>query len=141
MNSSQCQTIVNASPSKRTAARVKISSTDHIGLLAHDIFNVSIPKHHIPSTEYVFQHGPAENDPTYGAGANPNAGSSSVWGVVDADGDGDVPISKDEAAAWGAGGGGVNDGDGDGAIGTWARVDGGEVLGGENGIVEFTVVG
>jgi len=95
----------------------------HIGLLAHDIFNVSIPKHHIPLSEFVFQHGPAENDPTFGWGATEN---------VDADGDTGMAQTS---AAWGPGA------DTNAAIGTWVRITGGEPLGGDSGEVEFTVVG
>lgn len=102
---------------------MKLSSTDHIGLLAHDIFNVSIPKHHIPLSEFVFQHRPAENDPAFGWGATEN---------VDADGDTDMAQTS---AAWGPGA------DTNAAIGTWVRINGGEPLGGDSGEVEFTVVG
>jgi hypothetical protein len=112
---------------KSKAARVKLSSTDHIGLLAHDIFNVSIPKYHIPLSEFVFQHGPAENDPMFGWGAG---------SMKDVDADGDANIA-DASAVWGVDG----DGDANAAIGTWVRVNGGEPLGGERGEVEFTVVG
>lgn len=107
------------------AARVKLSSTDHIGLLAHDIFNVSIPKHHIPMSEFVFQHGPAENDPIFGWRA-------SSAKEVDADGDANIPGAS---AVWGV------DSDTNAAIGTWVRVNGSEPLGGGSGEVEFTVVG
>ena len=105
---------------KPIAAKVKLSSTDHIGLLAHDIFNVSIPKHHIPLSKLVFQHGPAENDPAFGWGSAGN---------LDTDGDANV------GAVW------VSDADPNAAIGTWVSVNGGEPLGGKSGEVEFTVVG
>lgn len=125
---------------KSTAAKVKVSSTDHIGLLAHDVFNVSIPKHHIPSSEYVFQHGPAENDPLYGAGAA-TVEADTIWGV---DEDADMPILPvEDSAGWGATSGGKEDEDVDvdAALGTWVHVEGDEKLGGESGNVEFTVVG
>jgi DNA-directed RNA polymerase I subunit RPA43 len=38
-------------------------------MLVHRTFNVSIPRHHIPTEEYEFEHGPAENDPEFGVGA------------------------------------------------------------------------
>ncbi|KAF8322300.1 hypothetical protein DL93DRAFT_2072219 [Clavulina sp. PMI_390] len=103
----------------KLSAKINILSTDHIGLLAHDVFNVSIPKHHIPSTEFTFQHGPAENDPSFGAGA---------WGAVE-----DTRASPTAVGAWGEAE--------DVATGTWVRSSGGERLGGDDGIVEFIVVG
>lgn len=112
---------------KLSAAKVKISSTDHIGLLAHDVFNVSIPKHHIPSSEFVFQHGPAENDPTFGSAA-------AAWGAAPSPNALGGAASGLGSGAWGVEGE-------DAAVGIWVGADGGQVLGGESGIVEFTVVG
>ncbi|KIM26942.1 hypothetical protein M408DRAFT_24965 [Serendipita vermifera MAFF 305830] len=48
---------------------ITICSPDHIGLLVHKTFNVSIPRHHIPADEWEFEHGSLENDPEYGAAA------------------------------------------------------------------------
>lgn len=50
--------------------KISLSSPDHVSLLLHRTFNVSIPRHHIPKDEWEFEYGPAENDPEYGAGAN-----------------------------------------------------------------------
>jgi DNA-directed RNA polymerase I subunit RPA43 len=46
--------------------RVNLCSPDHISLLIHRTFNASIPRHHIPTADWVFQYGPAENDPEFG---------------------------------------------------------------------------
>lgn len=49
-----------------TVGKISLCSPDHIALLLHRIFNVSIPRHHIPVDTWQFEHGPAENDPEYG---------------------------------------------------------------------------
>ncbi|PVG02499.1 hypothetical protein CPB86DRAFT_870349 [Serendipita vermifera] len=49
--------------------KINICSPDHIGLLVHQTFNASIPRHHIPSHEWEFEYGALENDPEYGWGA------------------------------------------------------------------------
>ncbi|KAI9442295.1 hypothetical protein H4582DRAFT_1271278 [Lactarius indigo] len=41
--------------------RVTLSSPDHVSLLVHRTFNVSIPRHHIPTDQWEFEHGPVEN--------------------------------------------------------------------------------
>jgi len=46
--------------------RVALSSPDHVSLLVHRTFNVSIPRHHIPADQWEFEYGPAENDPEFG---------------------------------------------------------------------------
>jgi DNA-directed RNA polymerase I subunit RPA43 len=46
--------------------KVNLCSPDHIALLAHRTFNVSIPRHHIPTETWEFEYGPAENDPEFG---------------------------------------------------------------------------
>jgi DNA-directed RNA polymerase I subunit RPA43 len=48
--------------------QIKLSSPDHIALLVHRTFNVSIPRHHIPVDHWEFEYGAAENDPEFGAG-------------------------------------------------------------------------
>ena len=49
-----------------TAGKVNLCSPDHISLLVHKTFNVSIPRHHIPTEAWEFEYGPAENDPEFG---------------------------------------------------------------------------
>ena len=50
------------------AGKINLCSPDHISLLVHRTFNVSIPRHHITTDSYEFEYGPAENDPEFGAG-------------------------------------------------------------------------
>ncbi|KAI8972237.1 hypothetical protein BD414DRAFT_500628 [Trametes punicea] len=52
----------------KLAGKINLCSPDHISLLVHRTFNVSIPRHHITTDEYEFEYGPAENDPEFGAG-------------------------------------------------------------------------
>ncbi|KAF9071129.1 hypothetical protein BDP27DRAFT_1291887 [Rhodocollybia butyracea] len=53
----------------KLVGKISLCSPDHISLLVHKTFNVSIPRHHIPTDNWEFQYGPAENDPEFGAGA------------------------------------------------------------------------
>ena len=93
-----------------TAARIKLSSPDHVALLVHRTFNVSIPRHHIPTDNWEFQYGPAENDPEYGAQGSEHENE-------------EVDESRIADA------------------GRWIHSTTGEKLGGEDGMLEFTVVG
>ncbi|KAI0630225.1 hypothetical protein C8Q77DRAFT_1137057 [Trametes polyzona] len=52
----------------KLVGKINLSSPDHISLLVHRTFNVSIPRHHITTDLYEFEYGPAENDPEFGAG-------------------------------------------------------------------------
>lgn len=52
-----------------TVGKVNLSSPDHIALLVHQIFNVSIPRHHIPTDHWEFEYGAAVNDPEFGPDA------------------------------------------------------------------------
>lgn len=53
----------------RLRGTISISSPDHLALLVHGTFNASIPRHHIPSEDWVFEYGPTENDPEFGPNA------------------------------------------------------------------------
>ncbi|KAI0675166.1 hypothetical protein C8Q78DRAFT_1010794 [Trametes maxima] len=60
----------------KLAGKINLCSPDHVSLLVHRTFNVSIPRHHITTDVYEFEYGPAENDPEFGAGEgeeNPKA--------------------------------------------------------------------
>ncbi|EEB96532.1 hypothetical protein MPER_04321 [Moniliophthora perniciosa FA553] len=92
--------------------KINLCSPDHISLLVHKTFNVSIPRHHIPTDSYVFEYGPAENDPEYGAGAQDDEGDAG---------------KTDE----GGGGGG----------GRWIHHLTSSTLGAPDGTLEFTVIG
>lgn len=104
--------------------KVILYSPDHVSLLVHRTFNVSIPRHHIPQDVWEFEYGPAENDPEYGAGA--------VEASVDNEGD---------AATKGDGGEKAEDGAVEDASGQWIHRVTGTKLGGADGYLEFTVVG
>ncbi|KAF7971624.1 hypothetical protein HWV62_20734 [Athelia sp. TMB] len=50
----------------KLVGKVNLCSPDHIALLVHRTFNVSIPRHHIPTDNWEFEYGAAENDPEFG---------------------------------------------------------------------------
>ncbi|KAF7361980.1 DNA-directed RNA polymerase I subunit rpa43 [Mycena venus] len=50
----------------KLVGKINLCSPDHISLLLHCTFNVSIPRHHIPTDEWEFEHGPAEVDAASG---------------------------------------------------------------------------
>ena len=52
-----------------SAGKINLCSPDHVSLLVHRTFNVSIPRHHIPTDEWEFEYGAAENDPEFGPDA------------------------------------------------------------------------
>lgn len=91
--------------------KVNLCSPDHVALLVHRTFNVSIPRHHIPSDQWEFEYGPAENDPEFSAEVAPDI--------------------ADDAGS----GANVESG------GRWVHGITAAKLGGEDGYVEFTVVG
>ena len=55
------------------AGKINLCSPDHISLLVHRTFNVSIPRHHITTDSYEFEYGPAENDPEFGVARDDGA--------------------------------------------------------------------
>lgn len=72
---------------------------------------MSIPRHHIPSDDWEFEYGPAENDPEYGGNAQDDAKPN-------------VPNAEAvESTGW------------------WVQKLTGEKLGGDSGTLEFTVIG
>ena len=83
----------------------------------HKTFNVSIPRHHIPTDSWEFEYGPAVNDPNFGAGADTEA--------IRMDVDGTGIAESGEA----------------GAGGRWIHKVTADVLGGSDGNLEFTVIG
>jgi DNA-directed RNA polymerase I subunit RPA43 len=96
--------------------RVNLCSPDHISVLLHRTFNVSIPRHHIPTEQWEFEYGPAENDPEFGLGAQENAAN-------------DDNVHKTSQK-------GEEDGSG-----RWVHRLTHEKLGGEAAFIEFTVIG
>jgi DNA-directed RNA polymerase I subunit RPA43 len=83
----------------------------------HRIFNVSIPRHHIPLDQWEFEYGPAENDPEFG-----NAETDDV--VVDAAAE---PQEDHNQAI--------------DQRGRWVHKITGDRLGGKHRWLQFTVVG
>ena len=91
--------------------KVNLCSPDHVALLVHRTFNVSIPRHHIPTDQWEFEYGPAENDPEFSAEIAPDAAH-----------DADVGATVESG-------------------GRWVHSITSSKLGEEDGYVEFTVVG
>ena len=91
--------------------KVNLCSPDHVSLLVHRTFNVSIPRHHIPTDNWEFEYGPAENDPEFGGEAA---------GGLEVDGETSETVER---------------------CGRWVHKLTGEKLGGEEGNLEFTVIG
>ena len=94
--------------------RINLCSPDHISILLHRTFNVSIPRHHIPTEQWEFEHGPAENDPEFGSGVPNDA----------------VDKNSDNGTSESENGGGK-----------WVHRLTHEKLGGEAAFLEFTVIG
>lgn len=101
----------------RSVGKVNLCSPDHVSLLVHRTFNVSIPRHHIPSDQWEFEYGPAENDPEFGAG------------VEEGEGGGGEEEAKEVTEEKVEGGG------------RWVHKLTGDRLGGPDGHLEFTVIG
>lgn len=95
--------------------RVTISSPDHVSLLVHRTFNVSIPRHHIPADLWEFEYGPAENDPEFG-------GTDDRMDVDITDVHGEDEHATDQR-------------------GRWVHKVTGDRLGGKGRWLQFTVVG
>jgi DNA-directed RNA polymerase I subunit RPA43 len=109
---------------KRLVGKINLFSPDHVSLLVHRTFNISIPRHHIPSDVWEFAYGPAENDPEFGPKA------SAVEDDVDMESN-----TTDQPAETTA------EDEGPDSIGRWIHHSTSETMGGQDGFVEFTVVG
>ena len=92
----------------------------------HRTFNVSIPRHHIPKAQWVFEYGPAENDPEYGAGAR----GGDEADITMQESEGDVVPGEDAEAPTPEESGG-----------RWVDALTGLPLGGKTGTLDFTVIG
>jgi DNA-directed RNA polymerase I subunit RPA43 len=102
------------------AGRVILCSPDHVSLLLHRTFNVSIPRHHIPADQWEFEYGPAENDPEFG----------NVDDVIDMDADDATQdMQEDDAQTTTY------------QRGRWVHKITGDRLGGKDRWLHFTVVG
>ncbi|KAI9439378.1 hypothetical protein BJY52DRAFT_1206963 [Lactarius psammicola] len=96
--------------------RVTLSSPDHVSLLVHRTFNVSIPRHYIPTDQWEFEYGSAENDPEFGGAED----GMDVDFTADLHGD-DVQAADQR--------------------GRWVHKVTGDRLGGKDRWLQFTVVG
>lgn len=102
----------------------------------HRTFNVSIPRAHIPDDEWIFEYGPAENDPEFGEGASsyPRKRQKMDLASMDIVDDGvsfgvinlEEQENSDEIIE---------------SAGRWVRRATGEKAGGIDGMINFTVVG
>ena len=111
------------------AGKVNLCSPDHISLLVHNVFNASIPRHHIPSESWEFEYGPAENDPEV-AVEGPTTKQSSNGGDAEmADGAVQTPHELEHPEASTSSGG------------RWVHSLTGDMIGGKSGYAEFTVIG
>ena len=120
--------------------KVKLHSPDHIALLVHNTFNVSIPREHIPSSQWEFQHGPAENDPEFGAGANEGEKTGTWGGWADVDewgktGEWGATVEEQKREEE------VDENSEDVSLGAWVDSFTGERLGGSSRVMKFTVIG
>jgi DNA-directed RNA polymerase I subunit RPA43 len=114
---------------KTTAGKVNLCSPDHVSLLVHNVFNASIPRHHIPSESWEFEYGSAENDPEIAVEEPTTTGNSK-------DGDGKMAQEVEQTsqepdqpeASTSSGG-------------RWVHSLTGDIVGGISGYVEFTVIG
>ena len=100
---------------KLLEGRINLCSPDHVSLLVHRTFNVSIPRQHLPFEEYEFEYGPAENDPEFG-----------------------VRIAS-EGVSPGPGGAGEDQRVRD--PGRWVHRTSSDPLGGDGRTIEFTIIG
>ncbi|KAJ7594854.1 hypothetical protein C8J56DRAFT_927787 [Mycena floridula] len=104
-------TIWSPAIAMKLTGKVNLCSPDHISLLVHRTFNASIPRHHIQTDEWEFEYGPAENDPEFGPAANEEL----------EDGEAEKVFGE--------------------SSGKWVHKITGDTLGGEDGYLEFTVIG
>lgn len=107
--------------------KVNLCSPDHISLLVHRTFNVSIPRHHIPTDQWEFEYGPAENDPEFGL---TTVEESHVDGVTE-----EPAVSTEIQEQGRVENENVEKG------GRWVHKVTGDRLGGASGSLRFTVVG
>ncbi|KAF6762959.1 hypothetical protein DFP72DRAFT_874248 [Ephemerocybe angulata] len=120
-------TIWNPRMGMKLKGRINLSSPDHISLLVHRTFNVSIPRHHIPAEEWEFEYGPAENDPEFANAEEEEEKEDDEEKEEKAEGDAEA-VEEDTTEH-------------DSGNGRWVHRSTGERLGGPSGILEFTVIG
>lgn len=113
-------------------AKVNLFSPDHISLLIHRTFNISIPRNHIPEFEFEFDD-QASRFPGHGADVD-------IANSMDVD---DGSSSKPQIVGTLPKGlfGTENSAEIAESMGRWVRRSTGEKVGGDDGLVEFTVIG
>ncbi|KAJ6609834.1 hypothetical protein B0H10DRAFT_2166227 [Mycena sp. CBHHK59/15] len=62
----------------KLVGKVNLCSPDHISLLLHRTFNVSIPRHHIPTDDWEFEYGAVQVDPVDGSASPENDGDDAT---------------------------------------------------------------
>ena len=136
------------------AGRIKLCSPDHIAILIHRTFNVSIPRHHIPTDNWEFEYGtleeeeetPNSNDPNTATtdsqeNQNPNDEESGNSKSVRFDNTTDTGSSDPTEAVVDKDKDSTEDELGEPSLGYWVHKVTGEKLGDKNGQLEFTVIG
>jgi len=111
----------------KLVGKINLCSPDHISLLIHRTFNVSIPRQHIPTDSWDFEYGPAENDPEFGAGVDLKDPASNQETDGEAEGVKEEEEGREET--------GVE------RSGRWVHNVTATTLGGKEGFLEFTVIG
>ena len=114
---------------KIVAGKVNLCSPDHISLLVHNVFNASVPRHHIPSESWEFEYGPAENDPEFAFEEPTTRENPGDEDVEMEEGVERTPDKSDRPEASTSSGG------------RWVHNMTGDKIGGKSGYVEFTVIG
>lgn len=104
------------------AGKINLASPDHISLLIHQTFNVSIPRHHIQTDSWIFEYGPAENDPEFGHDTMHSTNHDPDSTLVDEQSQGKAIVDLEHEG------------------GRWVHKVTGELLGGEDRMLEFTVI-
>lgn len=98
----------------------------------HRTFNVSIPRHHIPQDQWIFEYGPAENDPEFGEGRNWDAGDE-LKGITHREGEAEMNDPTGQKAS-----GENQEAE---SSGRWVHHLTGSKLGDPDGYIGFTVIG
>lgn len=98
-----------------------------MSLLVHNVFNASIPRHHIPLESWEFEYGPAENDPE--VASEELTICESLKDVEMTEGTERTPQAQDHPEASTSSGG------------RWVHTLTGNKIGGKFGFVRFTVIG
>ncbi|KAG6336626.1 hypothetical protein ID866_2465 [Astraeus odoratus] len=118
----------------KLVGKINLCSPDHVSLLVHRTFNVSIPRHHISQDQWVFEYGPAENDPEFGTGRHLDDETQGGEEITGASADlvmqdvspGETSSSAEKVVE---------------SSGWWVHHLTGKRLGEPDGYLEFTVIG